>query len=88
VLNPVARAVNLNFGLSKRIPSLKNLTLGLVWNRKGGGDIALKRVSENLKRELGYNFNILQFDDEFPFGLDTIEKVAASCQAVIGSTGD
>ncbi len=88
VLNPVAQTISLNFKPAQRAKEVKNLTLGLAWNGKSGGNIALRRIAENIKRELGYELNIIEFQDDFPFAVSTIEKVASSCQAVIGSTGD
>ena len=88
VFNPVARSVTLHFRLAQRPKALRNLTVGLVWNGKAGGNIALRRIAENIKRDLGYEFNILEFQDDFPFAPYTIERAANSCQVVIGSTGD
>lgn len=88
VLNPVANRINLSFELAARPKDLRSVTLGLVWNGKAGGDIALRRVAENLKQSLGYDINIIEFKDDFPFAESTIEKVSAVCGAVIGSTCD
>lgn len=88
IFNPVAEKVRLSFKTAARARNLQNRTLGLVWNGKGGGDIALKRIADNFRKELGYDFNVKEFKDDFPFSPYTIEKVATTCHAVVGSTGD
>lgn len=88
VLNPVASRDSLSFATTSRVPDLRDLTVGLVWNFKIGGDVAMRRIAENLKRKLGYGFNVVEFSDEFPFAETTIENIAETCDVVIGSTGD
>ncbi len=88
VFNPVAKSVTSNFKPADRPHDLRNKTVGLVWNGKGGGDIALRRIADNIKLDLRYEFNTKEFRDDFPFAPETIEKVASSCDVVIGSTGD
>lgn len=88
VLNPVAKRVSLHFSIAERPKGLNGITIGLVWNGKHGGNLALKRIAENLSRDPGYRFDILEFKDDFPFAEFTIEKISTSCQAVISSTGD
>jgi len=88
VFNPVAARNELRFEPSKRVTSLKGLTVGLVWNFKVGGNVAMRRIAENLKRELGYTFNVVEFSDEFPFAESTVENIADTCDCVIASTGD
>jgi hypothetical protein len=88
VFNPVAQKISIHFKPAERVKGLRSITVGLVWNGKAGGDIALRRVAEDLKKELGYDFRTVEFCDDFPFAPFTIERVAASCQAVIASTGD
>lgn len=88
VLNPVAKISSQHFKCAERSKSLKNKTIGLFWNGKGGGNVALARIADNLKSELGYEFNIKEFKDDFPSSPYIIEKVSSSCDAVIGATGD
>jgi hypothetical protein len=88
VFNPVAKSISQYFKPADRLTDLRNKTVGLVWNAKGGGDIALQRIADNLKKNLGYEFHIKEFRDDFPFAIDTIENIANSCDVAIGSTGD
>jgi hypothetical protein len=88
VLNPVAKSAGYQFRLADRPEDLKGLTLGLVWNGKHGGNLAMQRVKENIEKKLGYKLKTIEMKDDFPFAPFFIEKVAATCQAVIGATGD
>jgi hypothetical protein len=78
----------LHFPLAERPKGLNGLTVGLVWNGKHGGNMALKRIAENIERDSGMRFELMEFLDDFPFAQSTIEKISASCQAVVSSTGD
>ena len=62
--------------------------MGLIWNGKHGGNLAMRRIAENIEKELGYPLRTVEMKDDFPFAPFFIEKVANTCQAVIGSTGD
>ena len=88
VLNPVAKPAGYDFKLAERVKDLKGITIGLIWNGKHGGNVALRMVAENLGKKLGYKLTTLEMKDDFPFAPSFIEKVAAACQAVIASTGD
>jgi hypothetical protein len=88
VFNPVARADSLSVEAAKRLPDLRKRVIGLVWNFKIGGDVAMRRIAENLQTKLGHSFDVLEFSDEFPFAESTIDKIVEACDGVIGSTGD
>src|ERR1700759_1266838 len=88
VLNPVARADSLSVQPAKRVPELRDTVVGRAWNFKIGGDVAMRRIADNLRKKLGYNFNVVEFSDEFPFAEATIDKIVEACDCVIGSTGD
>ncbi len=88
VLNPVAKPAGYKFKLAERLSDLKNITIGLVWNGKHGGNLAMQRVVENIEKKLGYKLKTVEMKDDFPFAPFFIEKVSATCQAVIGATGD
>ncbi len=88
VLNPVAKINPLNFQGAERPKDLRNLKIGLLWNSKAGGDIALKRIGENIKKEIGDNVNVTFFQDDHPSAMSTLEMLADSCDAVIGAPAD
>ena len=88
VLNPVAKRAGHHFRLADRPDDLKEINVGLVWNGKHGGNLALQRVAENIEKRAGYKLKTIEMKDDFPFAPFFIEKVASTCQAVIGATGD
>jgi len=50
VLNPVAPSAVYSVTPAKRLDNLKGKTIGLYWNIKSGGDVALARIAQQLKR--------------------------------------
>jgi hypothetical protein len=52
VLNPVASSVEYKVSPAKRLDSLAGKTIGLYWNIKAGGDVALAHISERLKSRI------------------------------------
>ena len=49
VLNPVANTVVTKMQLADRLPDPNAKRVGLYWNGKGGGDIALRTIGEQLQ---------------------------------------
>jgi len=92
VLNPVSRRVEEAGTTANRLANLEGMRIGLYWNHKPGGDLALRRAGQLLM-------------DRFP-GLETkmyvgsiggayhqitkddVERMKEECSAVIGTTGD
>jgi hypothetical protein len=87
VLNPVAEQDERRFPVSPRLADLAGKTVALAWNRKPGGNIALGRIAEHLRERIP-DINLVNFDDDIPFGPETIELIVDRCDAVIGSTAD
>jgi hypothetical protein len=93
VLNPVAAKTDKKrTAQSARLPNLEGKVIGLYWNYKPGGDAALKRVAERLKARYA---GIETRTYEGSMGSDTrrlttegLNRMAAECAAVIGSTAD
>ena len=72
-----------------RLRSLSGKTVGLFWNGKSGGELALARVRENL----GRMFDGVRFVDYLSAltlraSPAQIESMVRDCDAVIGSTAD
>ncbi len=88
VLNPVAQINPLNFEPAVRPRDLRNLKIGLLWNSKAGGDVALKRIGEKIEKEIGGDVDIAFFQDDHPSAMSTLERLADSCDAVIGAPAD
>ena len=87
ILSPVAEQDDRAFAPSSRLDSLAGKTIGLAWNRKPGGNVAVGRVANYLEREYP-DVRLLRFDDDIPFGPETIERIVEQCDGVIGTTAD
>lgn len=87
VLSPVAAQDTSEFPVAARAASLEGVTLGLAWNGKPGGDIALERIAQKIQ-ERHENVRVLKLYDDIPFGRETIDKCIAKTDVVVGSTGD
>jgi hypothetical protein len=92
VLNPVAISDEKNIPPAARPEDLTGKRVGLYWNIKSGGDVALDRVEEVLKERfpgittsrhigsVGFIMRHLTPDDA--------EKIAQTCDMVVGTTND
>ena len=87
IRNPVAKSTDAKFPPAPRLTDLSNKTIGIYWNTKAGGDIALQRVAEMLRKDYPL-VRLKHFTHHYPAPSDMIEDMASSCDAVIGSTGD
>jgi hypothetical protein len=92
VWNPVAKIVEAHVRPAERPASLEGKRIGLYWNYKSGGDVALERVRELLQeRYPGTEFANFEGDVGFTvkYGTEALAKrVAAACDVVVGSTAD
>ena len=92
VLNPVAPSAVCSVTPAKRLDNLSGKTIGLYWNIKSGGDVALARIAQQLKRR----YPDTQFRNYIgAVGAGTrrltqeqVDEMAATCQGVIGTTAD
>ena len=89
VLNPVARSEgDIKVSKAARRPrSLDGLTLGLLWNSKRGGEIALVKAGE-LVRNKHKNVKVIRYDGSMPCEKKLMERARQECDVFIGSTGD
>lgn len=77
---------------ASRLESLNGKTIGLYWNQKSGGDVALARIAERLsQRHPGVHFK--SFSGSIGWGRTVaseqdVQRIAQECQAVIGATAD
>lgn len=92
VLSPVAETVRYRVEPAPRRPDLSGRTVGLYWNMKAGGDVALEEVA----RLLAERFPGLRFR-RYTGSVGALmrhatprdaERMARECDAVIGTTGD
>jgi hypothetical protein len=90
VLHPVAEEKQSASNSAARLPGIKGKKIGLFWNSKAGGDIALNEVSRILQTRFeGVEFADFLWPKFTHSGPDFMAKVLESkCDAVVGSTGD
>src|SRR5215831_10430618 len=86
VRNPVAEPAGLTVPPAARLDSLRAVRLGLFWNQKDGGDVALEELSRLIQARFGTAE--LRFYGTFPALPELIKETAAECDAVIGATAD
>jgi hypothetical protein len=92
VANPLAERNVTDIRPAERPTSLGGKTIGLYWNIKAGGDVALDRAEQLLRTRYP--------DAEFVRLLGSIgstvrhltnadsDRIATTCHAVVGTTGD
>ncbi len=87
-LSPVAAKAPLRVEPEKRPATLDGKTVGLLWNGKPGGEIALAVLAEMIeKRFPGVKFWRSTWNS-FPFTRVQHEEIIANCDVAIGTTGD
>ena len=92
ILNPQATTAITPVGLASRVSDLSGRTIGLYWNMKAGGDVALEQTA----RFLGEHFPKAEF--KYYVGsvgatirhatAEDAQRMASECDAVVGTTGD
>lgn len=73
--------------LAPRLPSLEGRTVGLLWNGKAFGDVALKRAGE-LVQERVPGVELRFYSGSMPCPPSLVEQAANECDAVIACTAD
>ena len=89
VLDPIAQSegeVKVSRA-ARRVRSLDGLTLGLLWNSKRGGELALMKAGE-LVRSKYQNVKVIRYDGSMPCEKDLMRNAREECDIFIGSTGD
>jgi len=92
VFNPVAKSVKTHLEPAPRPSDLNGKRIGLYWNLKAGGDVALKRTMELLSEPFpGARFGFYQGEVGFMMRHLTpkgAERIAREVDVVIGTTSD
>ncbi|MBW3664285.1 MAG: hypothetical protein KY469_14385 [Actinobacteria bacterium] len=86
VRNPVALTATPNDPPAKRPPSLDGLTLGLWWNEKPGGEVALEHAGARFAER--FDVALHERYQNFPAPTENIDEAALKADVVIGATGD
>ena len=92
VLNPQAETVFATVKPAPRLDEIFGKTIGLYWNMKAGGDVALERTAELLAQR----FPGTKFKDQVGSvggfmrhaTAEDAERIARECDAVVGTTSD
>lgn len=89
VLNPVAEMQQqaVQTDIAERPKTLDGLKLGLVWNRKRGGDAVLTRVGEELSRQYK-DLSITMYEGGIPAPATVLDQAAEESDVVVGSSSD
>lgn len=88
VLNPSATRHGASTqGLAPRPATLSGVTVGLVWNGKANGDLALRTVSQNLE-QYGQSIVTRFYNGSIPCDKELLDEVAKECDVVVGCTAD
>jgi hypothetical protein len=88
-LNPVAEMQQLavQTDIAPRPKSLDGLKIGLVWNRKRGGDAVLTRVGEELSKQYK-NVSVKIYEGGIPAPAAVLDLAAEESDVVVGSSSD
>lgn len=92
VFNPVARPLAQRMDRASRVRGLSGKRIGLYWNMKIGGDVALQRVEE-LLRERYPDAGFASYQGNVGFAMrhvtgSEVDRIARECDVMIGTTGD
>ena len=88
-LNPVAemQLLAVQTDIAPRPKSLDGLKIGLVWNRKRGGDAVLTRVGEELSKQYK-NVSVTLYAGGIPAPAAVLDQGAEESDGVVGSSSD
>ena len=90
IVNPVAMIEVAGVTPAKRLTDLNNKRIGLFWNRKARGDVALRKIGEVLKKRF-QGIEITWFEMQTsvtiePHQIEALRKTGND--AIISATGD
>ena len=88
VVNPtVARYGEHDYNLAPRLPKLSGMRVGLVWNAKANGDVALRTASERIL-EIVPDVEFRFYSGQEPCAKELLQQAAEECDAFIACTAD
>ena len=90
IFDPTTAAKEQAISFAPRPPSLRNLRIGLVENRKFNSDRLLLKVSAILEREYGARSHIIRSKRNagVPVHEEILNEFKANCDVVIAGVGD
>ena len=92
VLNPVAEAEEKFIPPATRMKDLSGKRVGLYWNMKSGGDVALDRI-ETLLKERFPGISAQRYIGSVGFMMrhltpEDAQRISRECDVVVGTTND
>jgi hypothetical protein len=87
VLNPMAETEVMRAAPAPRPASLDGRTLGLWWNTKKGGEVALQRLGEQLQTRYP-GLRMEWFTEHYPASEETFQAGAERADVLVGATAD
>lgn len=92
VLHPVARTVEHHVTAAPRPGDLAGKRLGLYWNMKAGGDVALEQTGALLQKRFP-GLTVKPFIGSMGHMMrhctaEDADRIARECEAVVGTTSD
>jgi hypothetical protein len=92
ILNPVAEVVAHSVPPAPRLAGLEGKRIGLYWNMKSGGDMALERTQELLEARVP-GVTVERFVGSVGWLMrhctaEDADRIARECDAVVGTTND
>ena len=92
ILHPVAEILPASVSAARRPGTLDGATIGLFWNSKAGGDVALRAAAEELARRHGgitFRHYVGSVGSTYRQATpEDVQRMTAECDVVIGSSGD
>ena len=90
VLNPVATLEIETVRPAERLTDLNNKRIGLYWNRKARGDVALRKIEAVLKKKFaGLSFTWFEKDISIALVAEHLKSIEGSTNdAIISTSGD
>ena len=89
VMHPVAalEGAGIEADIAPRPTSLDGLKVGLIWNRKRGGDAILEQVGTMLRDRFS-DVRLTTYEGSIPTPSDMLDRAAEECDVVVGSSSD
>lgn len=89
VLNPeaVSQGDLKIFPPAPRPPTLDGKTIGLLWNDKRGGDVALLKLGKLIQQRYK-DVKLVHYQGPRGYPKSLLEKAFEECDVFLGSTGD
>jgi hypothetical protein len=85
---PTAEKFGASVGqLAPRLTSLSGRTIGLVWNAKPNGDVALKRAGALIQQQVP-DVKVNFYSGSLPCRPDLLRQALEECDAFIACTAD